>query len=377
VRILLVTNIFPPIIGGPATFIDGLAHELAHRGHEVSVVCSSEGPDPEDAGRPFRVIRCDIGNRYAYEVKVRAVLVRELARHRTVLVNGLETYVEPIARRLRRRYVLKVVGDPVWETARNLGRTALTFDDFQASTPTDAHTQGAVVTRNRYLSLASVVVTPSDYLTGVVSGWGVPRGHIVTVPNGVVTTEISYPAARTDGQPLDVVFVGRLTNWKGVETAVLAMRGLTSVRLTVIGGGPEAPLLREITRQLALSAVVTFAGQLTHEETNRRIRAAHALLLPSCYEGLSHTLLEAGDRGVPVVASDIGGNRALVSDGVNGLLVPYGDAGALAAALRTLRDDEHGRLRLGKALRRTVEDHSFAVTTNRYAALLMAGAVQG
>lgn len=376
VRILLVTNIFPPIIGGPATFIDGLAHELAARGDDVTVVCSSEGTgDEDDSSRPFRVIRCDIRNRYVYEVRVRAVLARELATHRTVLVNGLETYVEPIARRLRRRYVLKVVGDPVWETARNQGLTMLQFDEFQArAAAADVRTRQAVAARSRYLSLASTVVTPSHYLSDVVAGWGVPRERLRTIPNGAVLREAPVPPARRPGAPLDVVFVGRLTNWKGIETAVLALRYVADVHLTVIGSGPEAPLLNALTAQLGLAESVTFTGRLSHKATAARVAAAHVLLLPSCYEGLSHTLLEAGERAVPVIASDIGGNRALITSGVDGLLVPYGDPVMLAAAVRSMRDDDESRRRLGSALRQTVEKHSFDDTTSAFAALLRAGA---
>ena len=371
-RILLVTNIFPPIIGGPATFIDGLAHELSSRGDDVTVVCSSEGAaEQEDAERPFRVIRCDIRNRYLYEVRVRVVLARELASHRTVLVNGLETYVAPIARRLRRRYVLKVVGDPVWETARNQGLTVLPFDEFQAqAAAADARTRQASVVRGRYLAQASTIVTPSDFLGDVVAGWGAQRERLLTIPNGAVLGPVPEPPARPAGTQLDAVFVGRLTNWKGVETAVLAVRDVPDVHVTIIGSGPEAPLLETLTAQLGLSDRVTFAGRMSHAATSARVARAHVLLLPSCYEGLSHTLLEAGERAVPVIASDIGGNRALVTDGVDGLLVPYADPAALATALRALRDDEEQRRRLGRALRQTVERHSFDTTTSAFAALL-------
>jgi glycosyltransferase involved in cell wall biosynthesis len=177
-------------------------------------------------------------------------------------------------------------------------------------------------------------------------------------------------AARDSGDPLDVVFVGRLTNWKGVETALLALRDLHDVRLTVIGSGPEAPLLEALTQQMRLNEVVSFLGRLSREATETRVRRAHVLLLPSCYEGLSHTLLEAGERGVAIVASDVGGNRALVDSGRNGLLVPYADPAALADALRRIRDDEGLRLHLVGQMRQDVERHSFAGTTDSYVALL-------
>jgi len=129
--VLLVTNIFPPQIGGPATFIDRLGHSLAGRGHDVSVVCSSETRDISDAQRPFTVQRVSVASRERYEVLVRLRLALEMARHRLVFVNGLERYVAQVNRALRRRYVLKIVGDTVWETARNRGLTALSIDEFQ------------------------------------------------------------------------------------------------------------------------------------------------------------------------------------------------------------------------------------------------------
>ena len=117
-KVLLVTNIFPPQIGGPATFIDRLARSLAERDHRVTVVCSSaDSYDPGDAERPFAVRRVSTANRERYEIIVRARLALEMARHRLIFVNGLESYVSDVNRLLRRRYILKIVGDAVWETA--------------------------------------------------------------------------------------------------------------------------------------------------------------------------------------------------------------------------------------------------------------------
>src|SRR5262245_54948524 len=128
-KVLLVTNIFPPQIGGPATFIDRLAHTLAERDHRVTVVCSSaDRRDPADDERPFAVRRVSTAHRERYEVLVRARLAIEMARHRLIFVNGLERYVSDVNRALHRRYILKIVGDAVWETARNRGITDLSID---------------------------------------------------------------------------------------------------------------------------------------------------------------------------------------------------------------------------------------------------------
>src|SRR5439155_1489476 len=90
--------------------------------------------------------------RRCYErVALRALLAAELARHRVVLVNGLEGYVGQVAPRLRRRFVLKVVGDVVWERGRNLGLVTASFDEFQAASERPAALAALTSARRRYL----------------------------------------------------------------------------------------------------------------------------------------------------------------------------------------------------------------------------------
>jgi hypothetical protein len=80
--ILLVTDIFPPSIGGPATFVDRLATWLADHGHRVTVLCSSEARfDPGDGSRRCRVIRVSLANRYRYELELRARLATLMVSH--------------------------------------------------------------------------------------------------------------------------------------------------------------------------------------------------------------------------------------------------------------------------------------------------------
>src|SRR5258705_13848923 len=93
-NVLLVTNIFPPDIGGPATFIDRLGHSLAGRDHRGTVVCTSQGNRHEsDRERPFAVRRGNVTKRERYEVLVRMRLPLQKARTRPLFVNGLQRYV--------------------------------------------------------------------------------------------------------------------------------------------------------------------------------------------------------------------------------------------------------------------------------------------
>ena len=361
--VLLVTNIFPPQIGGPATFIDRLGHSLAGRGYDVSVVCSSsERRDICDAQRPFTVQRVSVASRERYEVLVRLRLALEMARHRLVFVNGLERYVAEVNRALRRRYVLKIVGDTVWETARNRGLTTLSIDEFQVDAGSQRQFATDIAMRNAWVSAAGHVVVPSEYLRRLVEGWGVASDRITVVRNGTDATPALACARRTAAQRLRVLFVGRLTNWKGVETLLLAARELPMVELEIAGDGPEWPHLVELSAQLGLGDRVVFSGRLPAEGVRRAMDRAHVLVLTSLYEGLSHTILEAMAAGVPCIVSARGGNEEVVCHGRNGLVVPPQDVARLVEALCSLASDEDLRARLAAGAKDTARAFDLAET---------------
>ena len=372
--VLLVTNIFPPQIGGPATFIDRLGHSLAGRGHDVSVVCSSmETRDVRDAQRPFTVQRVSVASRERYEVLVRLRLALEMARHRLVFVNGLERYVAEVNRALGRRYVLKIVGDTVWETARNRGLTTLSIDEFQVDARSQRQFAADIEMRNRWVNTARHVVVPSEYLRRLVEGWGVASDRITVVRNGTDCTPAAAVSRRTPAQRLRALFVGRLTNWKGVETLLLAARELPFVELEIVGDGPEWPHLVELSAQLGLGDRVVFSGRLPAERVRRAMADAHVLVLTSLYEGLSHTVLEAMAGGVPCIVSARGGNEEVVCHGRNGLVVPPQDVARLVEALCSLATDEDLRAGLAEGARDTARAFDLAETVVRTERVLLNG----
>lgn len=371
-RILIVTNIFPPLIGGPATFADRLGHVLAARGHRVTVVCSSTDPiDPADRDRPFRVVRVSTRNRYVYEVQVRAALVREFLTHKQILVAGLENYVLDAVRLVPRRYILRVPGDTVWESARNYGVTTDGFVAFQETADPPPLVRPIAGQRRRYLARATTVVTPSYFLEGVVRRWpGVPP-DLRTIHNGVELADYPQRTPEPRGsRPLRVLFVGRLTNWKGVETLLLAGRSLEGCEISIVGDGLELPLLTALHAQLRCPPSTTFLGRQREDQVRGHMLASDVLVLPSNYEGLSHTLLEACAAGLVPVVSGIGGNREVVTDGVDGLVVPYGDPDALGAALARLVADDALRQRLAAAARKRAAEFPFSATVDGYARLV-------
>ena len=351
-RILLVTNIFPPMIGGPATFIDLLGHELSSAGWRVTVVCSSQQRvDPSDSKRPFRVVRVSLANRYLYEIVMRLRLFVELLKHRVVFVNGLEGYLLDANRCIRRLYTLKIVGDSAWERARNLGDVVLDIDQFQSDTAAQSKWSSLILRRNEVAECASVVICPSQYLKVMVHGWGIEKRKIKVITNGIEDglLECAMPPRRSSQPELRVLFVGRLTNWKGVETLLLAMRDVPAVHVRIAGDGPEYPLLRTLAKQMGLERRVDFLGRVERGLVSALLKGSDALVLTSLYEGMSHALLEAMAHGVPCIASSRGGNPEVITDGRNGLLIPAEDPECLAKALRSLSENEEFRFGLATA----------------------------
>ena len=351
-RILLVTNIFPPMIGGPATFIDLLGHELSRAGWAVTVVCSSQKRlESSDSERPFRVIRVSFANRYWYEFVIRLRLFVQLLRHRNVFVNGLEAYLLDANCLIRRRYTLKIVGDSAWERVRNLGDVVLDIDQFQIDAAAQLKWSHLILKRNKVVNRARMVLCPSRYLESMVHGWGIAKNKIKMIANGIEDEllERTMPPRRSNQRHLRVLFVGRLTNWKGVETLLLAVRDLPTVQVQIAGDGPEYPLLRTLAKQLGLERRVDFLGKVERRLVSTLLTSSDVLVLTSLYEGMSHTLLEAMAHGVPCIASSRGGNPEVVIDGRNGLLIPAEDPACLAQALQCLCEKEEFRFGLAQA----------------------------
>lgn len=121
-------------------------------------------------------------------------------------------------------------------------------------------------------------------------------------------------------------------------------------RLVIVGDGPDRPMLEALADQYALRGSTHFAGE--RNDVPDCMRGLDLFCLPSLAEGISNAILEAMACGVPVAATDVGGNGELVEDGVTGALVPPGDVEALSGVIRASFDDSVARARQSRAARR-------------------------
>lgn len=343
-RVLLVSNLFPPDIGGPATYVSRLAHDLYRRGHAVQLVVCAE--DPSSGERlPFPVRR--ISRRLFMPLRMLVVLLWVIwyaRRADVVYVNGLELPGVLGARVAMKPAALKVVGDFAWEYAIRHGWTDDGIDQFQ-STRYSWKVELVRAVEHWYARNVDRVITPSHYLKGIVAGWGVPLDRITVIYNAL-TSRFDGSLSRDEARRILglegvlVLTVARLYKWKNVDQLIRLVPLLPPAsKLVVVGDGPEESSLKRLASELGVADRVVFAGRVPQPMVATYLRAADVFVLNTRYEGLSHTILECMDVGIPVVATAVGGNMELIEDGVNGFLVPVNDHKLIASAVRKLLYD--------------------------------------
>jgi D-inositol-3-phosphate glycosyltransferase len=231
-------------------------------------------------------------------------------------------------------------------------------------------------TERRLLSLAdSLIAANPDERADLVWRMGAANDKVCTIPPGI-DLDLFRPLdkaacrARLGLHPSDpvVLFCGRVDPIKGIETLVEATALLNrgdgaSPTVLFVGGDvdgdgePTGPLT-DVARQATTLGVrdrFRFVGSQPQDDLPRFYSAADVVAVPSRYESFGLVAVEALACGVPVVASRVGGLKFTVEEGTSGLLVPWGDAAALAETLRRVLDDDGLRRELAAAARPSVE----------------------
>lgn len=348
-NILFVSGIYPPDIGGPATYVSRLAHELQNRGHGVEVLTLGEGDERLD--KPFPVRKVPRGKSVALRcLRMFGAALPAGKRSDLIYATGSpwDSWIVSIAaaKILGKPLVFKVVGDPVWEWAQRRGGPNALLDDFNSVT------SGIIIEilkrfRNHAARMADRIITPSAYLKNIVEKWSICSRKINVIYNAVEAScdqEISY-----ENRHRELLTIGRLVPWKGMDGLIRIARLLPEdVRLVIVGDGPLEASLKEQAEKEGTAGKCVFTGRLPKKDVLQRLGRARVFALNSRYEGLPHTVLEAMASGAAVVCTDVGGNAEVIRDGKNGLLVPLGDEKKMADQIIRLFQDDGLRKRLSK-----------------------------
>ena len=236
----------------------------------------------------------------------------------------------------------------------------------------------------RRCQAADAIIVPSQAIMQELLEAGYPEDRLHHIPNGVPVPTTPGETTRAEARlalaeanhdliasPNEsiVVYTGRLDRNKGLYDLVNAwpevLRHRPNSQLWLIGEGPERDELFQQIKDLDLRGQVVLPG--VFDDVEEILAAANLFVLPSYFEGLSISLLEAMAHQVPVIASDIPGNRDLVETGVNGCLVPAGDVQAISQAIHDALANPDRSQGWAKAAYRTVQDqYSLTSMTNAH-----------
>lgn len=340
-KILIATGIYPPDIGGPATIVPPLFNELKNRGFDCKILTYSDVTlVSEEKNYLTRVLRSKSLSRLIYFWHmIRLSIWADLVYVTDVYSVGYFAYLTK--KFLRKKYIVRFAGDAAWETAVASGWTSDYIIDFQKNKYNSKierlKNRRAIIMKN-----ADKVIAVSNFMFGVAQNIGVDEKNIKVIYNAVDFTSQKYEdlyseiKERYKGKKI-ILTSCRLTPWKGVDQIIKTIpdikKGVGGVVFLIAGDGPERKKLEELADKMNLKNEVVFLGKIDYLTNLNYMRAADVFVLNTNYEGLSHTLLEAMTAGVPIVATDVGGNPETITTEKEGILVPYNDSQKLSDAI--------------------------------------------
>ncbi len=349
-KILITTPVWPPEIGGPATYTKELAQKLKNQ-HQITVAAFADKPE---------IIE---GIHLTATSKRRPLFIRQIIYLKTILALGKKSdliYTQNamaagvpsviVSKLLGKPLILKFVGDSAWESAFRSGKTKKLLDDFLHKPDGGFKNNVRMLFQKLTLQNADKIVVPSDYLGRVLSSYyNIQPDKIITIYNAAESIPYN-PDENITPAPNQIITVARLVPWKGVDGIIQATKILkekiTNIKLVIAGDGPEMPHLKQLVELFSIEKNVVFLGNISKKETANWRRASSVFVLNSLYEGLPHTVLSSFAVGIPVVATNISGTNEAVYNERTGLTVPPNNPQAIADAVVRLLFDQNLRSRL-------------------------------
>ncbi len=325
--ILIATGIYPPEVGGPATYTVLVEGELRSRGWNVEVL-------------PFRTVR------------FLPTIIRHIAYFFVVLVKSINKdfiYAQDVvsvgfpslvaAKILNKKFIVRVPGDFAWEQSTQRFGVKESIDLFQNKKygwrVELLRSIQKFVVRN-----ATQVIVPSEYFYNLVGAWGVSRERIKKIYNGVSVPEGLQSISHDEKT---VVSAGRLVSWKGFDDLINIIKDLPGYKLFIFGDGPDRFRLENLIKENSAGSQVFLMGQVDRKTLLAHIKGSGVFVLPSKFESFSFQLVEAMMVGTPVIAYNIGNLSEIVKSNENGILIEQGNREALILEIKNICENTSRR----------------------------------
>ena len=316
----MTVGIFPPDIGGPATFVPKIAKYFQDElNYEIEILTLSDNKN-SNINDDFSVKRIDRNLPIIYRWLKTIFTIYKLGKNKDLIfVNGLGTEATIANIFLKKKIIRKIVGDPVWERAYSKAKISESFDEFQVKNYGFSISLQKKV-RSFSIKKSDIVVTPSQHLKNFILNLGF-KNKIEIINNGVFIPEENTNIFTND--QINITIVSRLVSHKNIEKIIKAISDLNSplINLNIIGDGPELNQLQKISLESNNKDNIIFHGKLNRDDINHIFLKSDIYIQASNYEGLPHSLLEAMSYGIPVLCTPVGECKEILGNEDRGYIL--------------------------------------------------------
>lgn len=354
-NILLINNEFPPIGGGGSTVTKYAIRHLTQAGHTVTLITSQfKGLAHEEIIEGGRVIRIPTIRRY-----------KDFCSQWELVIFGISAlwYAFFFTRRHRVHFIQAYFAVPAGFVAWIM--------HYLRGIPYGVYFGGSDIPHanpSRY-QIIYPIITPllkaiwrAAAFRTVCSQELVELGHKADpevefrlIPNGVETARFK-PISRPPNPKVKILFIGRLIPRKGFQRVVRALPKLRTLaqhpfEIEVVGSGAARQHLDVLAEELGVADLIRYVGTVSYDQLEKSYQYADIFVLTSLSEGMPSVILEAMGCGLPIIASDVGGNNEIVTEGKNGYLIKGDDVDLIAGRLASLINDAALRESMGASSR--------------------------
>ena len=356
-KVLLVTGIYPPDVGGPANFIPKFAKYLLASGHTPTVVTLGS-KNSYELSDGYKVIRIKRNLLKIIRIPiVFFVLFFETLKSDRLFSNGL--YLESACCLLltKKSGTAKIVGDQLWEKDFNNTRTQLDALEYSRQRNYGFKTSIMRKLMNWSFNRFQRIITPSESLVELSSIWRL-KADVNFIPNGVELPTLNFTEKK-----YDLITVSRLIGLKRIDK-LIEITSKLDLSLAIVGTGPAEADLKILAKEL--NAKTTFFGYLNQSQILPLLEKSKYFTLFSVHEGLSFALLEAMAAGVPPIASQVNGNEAVISNHIDGYLVDVDDLQICSKQVGDILASENDYALVSKnAIKKIREKYSLELTLSK------------
>ncbi|MEK7146149.1 MAG: glycosyltransferase family 4 protein, partial [Patescibacteria group bacterium] len=344
-KIHLITPIFPPDIGGPASYVYEVGQRLKKQ-HDLSVLGFCEGQHVKMKNVDIHTLNPKKYSFWTRQLRLRRLLKKYAKKSDLLYIQGpvvVGANSLLFAAQHKIPTLLKFVGDIAWEEASRRGKTKLSLEEWHDENKPDLKSKLLKKVQKWSFKKADRVIVPSQFLKRILMKYyAVPEDKIVLIFNafdGEQSRRREHPE-----RAYKLMTAGRMVPHKNIDQIIEAVSQLPeNYSLDIYGNGPERNKLENLVYEKGMAERIKFHGNVSQTRLHDEMRKHDLFILYSSYEGLPHVILEAFSMRIPVIASDIPGTDEVALQDRTGVLAAPNNPQRLKEAIQNLYLDRKKR----------------------------------